>query len=80
MVGERISTVTKEVNGEWKIPGEVHISNWHDDVPEEFEAESKSFDFEPFNDEVGYKSPDQISEEAKDKLDHYAKNLEKYPM
>ncbi len=79
MSGERISTVNKEVEGEWKIPGEVHFSNWHDDIPEEFDAEKASFDFEPYQDEAAYEPPTEISDEANDKLGHFSGNL-KEPM
>ena len=45
MSEEEIKNLTKE-EGEWKIPDEVHDSNWRDDIPEEYDAEKASYDFE----------------------------------
>lgn len=72
MSGERKTTITKEVEETLEVPKEVHKSNWHDDVPEEFDAEKASFDFEAFEDEAKYESPSEISDELKDKLGHFS--------
>ena len=60
--------LTKEAEGEYKVPEAVWIANWRDDIQEEKEAEDNAIRFETFDDEIGYQSPKEISKEAQDRL------------
>ena len=62
-MSEKIN-LTKEAEGEYKVPDEVWNANWRDDIPEEKEAEDETIKFEAYKNEKEYISPKEISKEA----------------
>ncbi|MBR0431596.1 hypothetical protein IJK16_01195 [Candidatus Saccharibacteria bacterium] len=48
--------------GEYKVPGEVYNANWRDDIAEQ--ADSEKLDFETFDNEAKYKSPEIVDAET----------------
>ncbi|MBQ2660065.1 hypothetical protein IJF86_01420 [Candidatus Saccharibacteria bacterium] len=55
-MSEKLSTLKKEDEGEYKVPDTVWNANWRDDIPEEGEAEDAEIGFQFFSDEIDYQN------------------------
>ncbi len=82
-MGKTININVKERNGRENevpdevidLPNKVHDANWHDDIPDEAEDETKEeTSFEPYENEQDYKSSEIVSREAENLINAFERS------